>query len=620
MPPLRLATHLFGSSGGYRGLAHSRDLSAAECRELEGFGFGEASDATLLASLETTPSAFGRPLPGGRIAITRLFAGPLDDASRPTLELRSVVASPPDMLEIARGGIERLLGDATLWRREAFAAGHEVPFAAPPPRPLSGAGHLAAFEQWARAASGTGTTRPMLLLEPEAEGSAAVSELLARISPEDLWSLRWGIRLLASGGLAELGTLAPGVRWRGDRPYRRVSPGEGIESPLFARRLAEWPASPMLPPRREAAAWFAETRGVAVPAWLSSRRGRQVGAAALAILVGCLLGWVLLRGDPPMPEDLREAADAIATETPDAGGDRAAGEAGEAGETSPDAASSTAPRGFGIASSPPRSGDGVAAPPQTPEGDDGSPVATDAAEAPASAASTDAEAPPAEAPEPQASPSGEAGPESPAEDVEPLEALPADPCVEAGEVRAKVIERGLELEALLARNPTRWDRIDAVLGEMESSLRTLRLELVEESSRRLVLQLLRERRPALSEATLLEQWPLLRRLHCGWLAWLEASAAIEAAGSRLATRPAMRSLLQLRGEALWVVTSARPSGEALLQRQRALLAGLAADARDQGQPPRFSLWLEEAAAGRLPQDALQSPPSDPQDASGPPVR
>ncbi len=187
-------------------------------------------------------------------------------------------------------------------------------------------------------------------------------------------------------------------------------------------------------------------------------------------------------------------------------------------------------------------------------------------------------------------------------------------------MRAKVLDGAGELEALLARNPPRWERIDAILGEMEASLRTLGLDRIEEPQRRFVLQLLRERRVPLSEASLTEQWPLVRRLHCGWLAWLEASAAIEAAGSRLAARPAMRTLLQLRGESLWVVTATRPSREALLERQRTILAGLAADARHQGQPPRFSLWLEEAAAERLSMEALQSPPKDPQDDSGPPVR
>lgn len=612
MAQIRLATHLFGSRDGYRGLAHSRDLSLAERQELESFGFGETADASLLASLEETPSALGRPLPGGRVAFTRLFAGRPDDALRPTLELRSVVASAPEALAIARCGVDALLADPQLWSRDAFAAGREVSFVPPSPRPLSGADHLGVFEQWARLdrAEGESGPRPMLLLEPEPEGSAAIVELLARLSPEDLWSLRWGIRLLGSGGLCDLGTLATGVRWRGDRPFRRVTVGGAEIPPQLSKRLLQHPLAPTLPPRREVAAWTgaAPERGkgrIAAAVWWA--------IAAALVAVAAVLWWPRGRGGeaegpgagasvaaaapeargeadaPPVPDREKRGFAAIA-EDPAGGGDRARERGGEA-PPSP----ATTPQAIDAPTA-------AAAAGEYAEGH--SPAAAE----PASSAEPTRQqaAPPASTPPPRIEPPGDA-----VEDESPP--APLDPCVEAERVRTRSVELAGEVESLLGRTPVRWERIDEALAEIEQSLRGLGLADAGEEERRFVLQLLRDRRTPLSEAALLEWWPRIRPRLCAWQAWSEAASALAAIQPRVSTRAPWRSLTQLRRASLWVLGGDASRGEALPERRRAILSGLASDARRLGQPPRFCLWLEEAAAGRLAEESLWRPPLDPQD-------
>lgn len=618
MASLRLATHLFGSRDGYRGLAHSRDLSVAERRELESFGFGESADASLLASLAETPSALGRPLPGGRVAFTRLFAGPRDDASRPTLELRSAVASPPDALAIARGGVDRLLADPQLWSREAFAAGREVSFASPPARPLSGADHLGVFEQWVRLdrADGRSGASPMLLLEPEPEGSAAIVELLARLSPQDLWSLRWGIRLLGSGSLCDLGTLAPGVRWRGDRPFRRVLVGGAELSPELSKRLLEHPLAPALPPRREAAAWVGVQKG--------RGKGRSVAAAwwviaTVLVVVAVLLWWPKERGGEAKPPgsdatkaaatpDAARAADAAPVAAPQRRGFTAIVEGSEEGVDPAKERSGGAPEAAATLDAP-------GAPPSPPPVVD-EPTATVDDEQLGDGSPADAERPSDAEPNRQEAlpPAGTLQPAPPGEAAEGDTAASAlDPCVEAERVRTLVVELAGEVESLLGRTPTRWERIDEAIAEIERSLRGLGLADAGEEERRFVLQLLRDRRPPLSEASLLEWWPRIRPRLCAWQAWAEASSALAAIQSRISSRASWRSLAQLRRASLWVLGADASRAEALLERRRVLLSGLASDARRLGQPPRFCLWLEEAAAGRLAEESLWRPPLDPQD-------
>jgi hypothetical protein len=611
MAAIRLATHLFGSRDGYRGLAHSPDLSLAERQELESFGFGETADASLLASLAETPSALGRPLPGGRVAFTRLFAGMPDDALRPTLELRSVVASPPDALAIARGGVDALLADPAVWWRGSFAAGREASFVPPSPRPPSGAGHLGVFEQWVRLdrPDGESGERPMLLLEPEPEGSAAIVELLARLSPEDLWSLRWGIRLLGSGGLCDLGTLAPGVRWRGDRPFRRIMAAGAEISPEFLQRLLGHPLAPALPPRREAAAWA----GVPPPGRAKGRIAAAVwwGIAAVLVAVAALLWWPRGRGgeaevagrDAPVPAAVDEArgeVDATPVAAPAIRGFAAIGEGSGGGDPAKERGGEQPP-----APPPPQQLIDAAIAAAADEPDDGHPSA-DAEPASDAEPQHPETMPPASTPPPQVEPPGDAA------EAE-IAIAPLDPCVEAERVRTLVVELAGEVASLLGRTPTRWERIDEAIAEIDRSLRGLGLADAGEEERRFVLQLLRDRRPPLPEAALLEWWPRIRPRLCAWQAWAEASSAIAAIQSRISARAPWRSLTQLRRSSLWVLGADASRGDALLERRRALLSGLALDARRLGQPPRFCLWLEEAAAGRLAEESLWRPPLDPQD-------
>ena len=155
MDSIRVGTHCFGSREGYRTLSRSADVTDAEDAELRGFGFGQTADHSFLESLEQEPSAFGRPLTGGRVAITRIFQGDPDEAGRATLELRTILVAAPDIAPLAKAGLGAILQLPGLWKREAFRRGVlreiVVPEALAMPTPGDGLAAAALFEAWAGA-------------------------------------------------------------------------------------------------------------------------------------------------------------------------------------------------------------------------------------------------------------------------------------------------------------------------------------------------------------------------------------------------------------------------------------------------------------------------------------
>ena len=187
-------THVFGSRKGYQTLARSAGLSSDDERVLAQFGFGESSDERFLSGLATEPTAFARPLPSGRMAITRVLAGPLDDAGRPTLERRTVIVDR-DAYAALRPGLAGLLADAGFWSSEAFLAGERVRLPATGgDAPVPGDRTWRLFDAWTVALQ----RPPSGVVAGSSDADAdEVLALVASVRTADAHRLSWGIRLLS---------------------------------------------------------------------------------------------------------------------------------------------------------------------------------------------------------------------------------------------------------------------------------------------------------------------------------------------------------------------------------------------------------------------------------------
>lgn len=306
-----VSTHLFGSREGYRTLARSVDVTDAEETELAGFGFGQTADRAVLEALETAPTAYGRPLAGGRVAVTRIFAGPPDESGRATLELRTILIPPASVADLLSTGFGWMLQQKALWDRDAFVGGRTLRVI--PVRANSERSPAAeeAFAAWADAvidpnamlrpgASGDSVLRmqadrPMVLLEPESEGSAALAALAASLTPGDLPSLRWGVRLLSTGVPVDVATIAPAGRIASGRPVLRHAMGSG-DLGAAARAIEESRGSDRLPSlltvARRAATHSSTSSGRS--AWTAVRT-TLLAASPIVIVVAVILavadGW-----------------------------------------------------------------------------------------------------------------------------------------------------------------------------------------------------------------------------------------------------------------------------------------------------------------------------------------
>jgi hypothetical protein len=116
-------THLFGSTDGYRTLARANGVSDAEDAALAALGFGSPRTEEEFALLQNELCVAGRPLPSGRYAITRVFAGAPDVAGRRTIERRTLVLEMSDWRSLAQSDLRATLQDDRNWSRDAFADG-----------------------------------------------------------------------------------------------------------------------------------------------------------------------------------------------------------------------------------------------------------------------------------------------------------------------------------------------------------------------------------------------------------------------------------------------------------------------------------------------------------------
>lgn len=205
---MRCGFHLLGSSGGYRTLAASADVTAEERTALEALVFGQSGDAAYLKSLAREPAAFMRPLASGRVAVTRLFAGVRDDVGRATLELRTILLDGPDYARLARADLERALSAEALWARPRFDDARSTELSPPPAAPPQALGRaeLMLLDGWLRALD-HGRATAILTDAPAARRT--LFALLRALAPSDLVRCRWGVRLLSLASGAEMATVMP---------------------------------------------------------------------------------------------------------------------------------------------------------------------------------------------------------------------------------------------------------------------------------------------------------------------------------------------------------------------------------------------------------------------------
>ena len=202
---IQVDRHLFGSFDGYRTLATSPGVTPDESAELSEFGFGQTSDPSILNSLHERLCVLGRPLRSGRIAITRAFAGPPDDAGRPTLRLCSLVFSDLQFLEV-RQGLKSLLGDSKIWSVSGFEQGLIAEVRPRRTSPPPGADALHLVDWWMEM---NGRRDLVLSLPLEDRSEDAILSAVASVADIDSIMLRWGIFLFSTSAAADVCTLAP---------------------------------------------------------------------------------------------------------------------------------------------------------------------------------------------------------------------------------------------------------------------------------------------------------------------------------------------------------------------------------------------------------------------------
>ncbi len=203
---MKFDRHLFGSRSGYETLARSAGLREDESRELSALGFGQSSSPAFIESLGDDPCVLCRPLRSSqRMAITRVFEGPVDDAGRLTLQLRTVVFDRYDF-DKARRKIRELIQDPLVWGQSEFEEGTSGTWSVSKGgcKPTDEAWHIADYAMELQSRT------DLVLRIPEGpEGSEAILNLVASVHVEDALTLRWGLRLLSTGAAADVCTLVP---------------------------------------------------------------------------------------------------------------------------------------------------------------------------------------------------------------------------------------------------------------------------------------------------------------------------------------------------------------------------------------------------------------------------
>jgi len=629
MDLIRLGTHLFGSRAGYRTIARSPDVSDAEDAELAVFGFGQTADDAVLDRLDDEPSAFGRPVTGGRVAITRLFRGEPDESGRATLELRTILVSPADAPRLLRAGLGVVLQHPAIWDRRAFLAGEGR--AATPPEGEVRRDEAAeqAFAAWSDGILGASApeSRRIAVLDPEPDGSAAISGLAALVRPADLARLRWGVRLLSIGVPVDVCTLATGVRATGRRIARRVRLGsvEALAERDAAGEAIRASVDGLFPSL--AAVSASRTRPVVeAAAPREARRAPVIAAVGILVAAGAGISIAVSRcgGAASSPDDRATGSLVESMEVPDevervavappaeppSVDDVAAtnGDAPTSAEPGPTPVEPPAPGGLqqlgGEASSPepsiaPSLADEIDAP---PEGDE--PSTTEPSEVPASEAE-----PPVVDAEDAVAPTTTTGEQVDSSPGETANAI-VDPCERCRETSRWISEQ-LDLADRAIKEDLWGDAQDALDGVLRQ-LGSIDLDAIEGEDRRVVLQRLRGRGAPRDLEEFESDWASTRDLLCRLEVWQASLDRLEDVSTRLAARAAAsrQSAALLRKESLWILGSERPTGPALRRAISQMKERLLVEAESLGAPATLRAWLllERDVGTRVWSDERFRPP------------
>lgn len=301
---IRVGRHVLGSTKGYTTLAASPDLTADEIALLETLGFGQTDDEEFLQSLHNLPAGMGRPLPGGRYALTRCLPGPLDTANRRTLVFTSLVFSTEDWCGYAAYSALSLLDDASLW---SFVTNKELGTVfincAPATKDeMHRERTLAVLDAWLVARR----SGALVVAQDSAVDAVCVSSLARLLPKKQRCKIRWGMRVLSGGAPIDIGTFAKGAAMPSRR--RVVRPHEGGDHrEVYTQALAGHWARGSSPPRRfcdgvenvDALSAPEEDESDVVPASgpdaRRTSRPMVIGSVAVMTLLTFTLGVVLLR-------------------------------------------------------------------------------------------------------------------------------------------------------------------------------------------------------------------------------------------------------------------------------------------------------------------------------------
>ncbi|MDA1196283.1 MAG: hypothetical protein O2894_14030, partial [Planctomycetota bacterium] len=226
-----VTAHLFGSRNGYQTLGVAGAIDPADRAELEQLRFGGLSRESEIVELGSHVMGYGRRLPSGQVAISRVLPGGRDDVGRLTVEIVTLV--------FPRGGTmpdgPALLADRAVWDRCREAAlaggsaglqmsGHELRQAV---ATQPGIERVAAYCA-ARAARGVVNLGSEL----------GVRQLLETLAPSDAASVSWGIGLASVPPWAEACALRQGAVPDGRRPVVTL-PATGAAAELVRGRTMQ---------------------------------------------------------------------------------------------------------------------------------------------------------------------------------------------------------------------------------------------------------------------------------------------------------------------------------------------------------------------------------------------
>jgi hypothetical protein len=273
-------------------LGVSDDVTQTERSALDPMTTGVAEVGPSVEAVDQVNAMLIRTMPGGRMALTRWFAGKADDNGRPTLELRTMLFGSQDWADGARMLARHLLGRHPAWDDGGFASGVSI---------------VVELPQVALAAADRDIFRLADLVRPDAMPlrlsddrgmREALIGLVERMQGEESKHLQWGVGLAHATRGLDIMTLTRGAAietlehvWHradlrdatgGLIPSLTAPPPVELESEVLSR--PEQPTGPAQSPK---------------PHWSPPERSRlmaPVVACLLALLVVAAVLWWSLPG------------------------------------------------------------------------------------------------------------------------------------------------------------------------------------------------------------------------------------------------------------------------------------------------------------------------------------